>query len=91
MKKMESQKLKIFQKLQPILDKQELSVQSAADRTKAVQVWNWGITYSPKPGNWPLQYMKTIQGNCGGSMLERISLKKYIYLKVGKLGSYMTQ
>ena len=32
----ESQKLKTCQKLQAILDKQELTAQSAADRTKAV-------------------------------------------------------
>ena len=45
--KKESQKLKACQKLQPILDEQELSVQSAANRSKVLQVWSWGITYSP--------------------------------------------
>ena len=45
--------LKTFQKLQPVLDEQEPSVQSAIGRTKAVQVWSWGIKYSP--GNWPLR------------------------------------
>ena len=48
-------KLKTCQKLQHILDEQELSVQAAADRTKAVQVRSWGIMNSPKPENWPLQ------------------------------------
>ena len=33
-----SLKLTTFQKLQPVLDEQEPSVQSAAGRTKAVQV-----------------------------------------------------
>ena len=41
-------------KLEPTLDEQEPSVQSAADRIKAVEIWSWGITYSPKPGNWLL-------------------------------------
>ena len=36
--KKEKLKLKTCQKLQHILDEQELSVQAAADRTKAVQV-----------------------------------------------------
>ena len=36
--KKESQKLKACQKLQPILDEQELSVQSAANRSKVLQV-----------------------------------------------------
>ena len=40
----ESWKQNTCQKLQPILDKQKPSVQSAAERTKAVQVWSWGIT-----------------------------------------------
>ena len=40
----ESWKLNTCQKLQPILDEQEPSVQSTADRTKAVQVWSWEIT-----------------------------------------------
>ena len=47
--KKESWKVKTCQKLQPTLDEQELSVQSAAGRIKAKQVWSWGITYSPKP------------------------------------------
>ena len=46
--------LKTGQKLQPTLDEWEPSVQSAADKIKAVQVWNWGIAYSPKNGNWLL-------------------------------------
>ena len=50
-------KLKTCQKLQSILDEQELSVQPAADTTKAVQICSWGIMHSPKPGNWPLQYI----------------------------------
>ena len=37
------------------IDKQEPSVKSATDRTRAVQVWSWRIIMSsPKPGNWPL-------------------------------------
>ena len=36
--KKESEKLKACQKLQPILDEQELSVQSAGERTEEVQV-----------------------------------------------------
>ena len=49
--KKERQKLKIYQKLQSLLDEQEPLVQSAADRTKSVQVWKSGITvciYSPR-------------------------------------------
>ena len=45
------ERLKIYQKLQPLLDEQEPLVQSAADRTKSVQVWKSGITvciYSPR-------------------------------------------
>ena len=41
------------------------------------EVWSWGITYSPKPGNWPLQYLKiNARKLCRGSMLEIISLEK---------------
>ena len=49
-------KTKNLSKIKLILDEQEFSVQSAA--AKAVQGWSWEITYSPKPGNWPLQYLK---------------------------------
>ena len=70
--KKESQKLKSLSKFTIyILDEQEPSVRSAANRTKTVQVWSCRMTYLPKSGNWPLQHIwKKVD-----SLLERISPK----------------
>ena len=39
-------------KLKTKTGEQEHSIQ-LAERTEAVQVWQWGDMYLPKPGKWP--------------------------------------